>query len=105
MKTQIKNWVTTKKGDVSKNVLNMLLNCRMDEKKHRIYTGYYSGSGRFTSAHSASSTVIDILSVGKFKYTTGNDAPNGGIKGQYIQVSKAAFNAVNEIRKMSKYAI
>lgn len=94
MKNATKAILETKAGKANKSVINMLANCRFAPSTKRIYTGYYSGSGRFTSAHSAIHTVTDILAKQGYKYTTGNDAPKGGASGEYVQVSKAAFNFI-----------
>jgi hypothetical protein len=96
MKNQTKNLIYTQKGELSKHITNALSNCKFDNGK--IYTGYYSGSGRFTSAHSAMGTVTAILDAQGYKYTTGNDAPKGGIKGEYVKVSKVAFQFLTNIK-------
>jgi hypothetical protein len=103
MKTSVAKIVTTKSGTISKNVTGMLANCTFISKKskgtqNRIYTGYYSGSGRFTSAHSAMFTVKQILDAGGYKYKTGNDAKFGGVKGEYVQVSNVAFDLILTIK-------
>ncbi len=88
----------TAKGQISKNITSMLGNCRFDSKQNKIYTGYNSGSGRFTSAHSAEKTVTDILNAEKLKFTIGNDAPRGGITGDFVKVSKTAFELILSIK-------
>ena len=87
----------TKKGELSKNVTNAIGNCTFDKGQRKIYTGYYSGSGRFTSANSAMFTVTDILERKGYKYTTGNDAPRGGASGEYVKVSKTAFKFIQQL--------
>jgi hypothetical protein len=77
----------------------MLQNCNFDFYKNKIYTGYYSGSGRFTTACSAKSTITNILDAQGFKYTIGNDAPKGGIKGEFIKLSKPAFKFILNLKK------
>jgi hypothetical protein len=96
MKTQIAKIVTTKSGSINKSIINMLRNCHFVGNK--VYTGYYSGSGRFTSAHSAMHTVKLILDAGGYKYTNGNDAKFGGIKGEHVVCSKIAINTLLEIK-------
>lgn len=88
----------TAKGQVSKNITSMLGNCRFDSKQKKIYTGYHSGSGRFTSAHSAEKIVTDILNAETLKYTIGNDAPRGGVTGDFVKVSKTAFELLLSIK-------
>lgn len=95
MKKSIEKVVLTKEGKVSKSIINMLLNCSF--AKGRIYVGYNSGRGRFTSAHSAEATVTSVLKSGGYKFETGNDAPRGGITGEYVKASKAARKAIIEL--------
>lgn len=97
MKTATKKIVTTKTGSINKSICNMLQNCRFAPKTRQIYTGYNSGSGRFTSAHSAMSLVSSILDAQGYSYEKGNDAPRGGITGEYVKVSKTAYNFLVEL--------
>ena len=96
LSTKVKNLVLTKKGNISQNITKMLANCRFDESQRKIYTGYYSGTGKYTSAHYACDTVISLLEAQGYKYTTGNDAPRGGANGQFVKMSKTAFNFVSQ---------
>lgn len=96
MKTATKNIIITKTGAVSKHIINALNNCHFAEKK--VYTGYYSGSGRFTSAHSALSTVTSILDAQGYKYKVANDAPKGGIKGEHVVISNTAMTFLLSIK-------
>jgi len=95
MKNSTKTIVLTKTGEINKSVSNMILNCKFDGFKIR--TGYYSGSGRFTSAHSARSLVTSILKAQGYKYSTGNDAPKGGITGEYVKLSRVAMNFIKNL--------
>ena len=97
MKAQTKKIVLTKTGSINKSVKSMLHNCILNESASKIYTGYYSGSGRFTSSHSAINTVKSILDAQNYKYLIGNDAPKGGIKGEYLKVSKIAIKFIKSI--------
>lgn len=95
MKNSTKKLILTKTGAINKSVSNMLSNCRFDGNK--IYTGYYSGSGRFTSAHSAMPLIKSICDAQGYKYSTGNDAPKGGITGEYVKVSRVAMNFIKHL--------
>lgn len=97
MNNQTKKLIYTQKGELNKHVKNALSHCSFLNGK--IYTGYYSGSGRYTSSHSAMGTITDILEAQGYKYTTGNDAPKGGIKGEYVKVSKVAFEFIAKLTK------
>lgn len=95
MKNATKKILLTKKGEINKTIKSMIENCKLDGNKIR--TGYYSGSGRFTSKHSAQSTITDLLKAQGYKYTTGNDAPRGGADGEFVKVSKIAMNFIASI--------
>lgn len=86
----------TKKGEVSKNITNALWNCRFEGNK--IYHTYTSGSGRFTTNHSAKWTLLEILKAFNYKYTEGNDSPRGGKCGDYLKVSKRAMEFIKSIK-------
>jgi hypothetical protein len=94
MKTATKKIVLTAKGTINKSIVNMLSNCSYDHKTNKIHTGYYSGTGRFTTAHSAQQTLTSILDAQGYKYTIHNDAPRGGVSGEFVKVSKTAFNFI-----------
>lgn len=100
MTTANKNQIFTKTGKVNQNILNAIKHCRFTEKTSQIHTGYYSGSNRYTTAHSAIHTVKSLLSAQGYKFTMGNDAPNGGITGEYLKVSKVAFNFIKSIKSL-----
>lgn len=97
MKAKTKQLVLTKKGQVNKSIIGMLNNCIFDEREGKIYTGYYSGSGRFTTRHSAKDTVTAILNAQGYSFSEGNDAPAGGAHGEYVKVSKVAFNFISNL--------
>jgi hypothetical protein len=97
MKNQTKKIVLTQKGEISKNVLNALSHCYGANGK--FYVGYYSGNGRFTTAHSSLHVVTQILDAQGYKYTFGNDAPNGGVLGDHVKISKTAMNFLNNLKK------
>jgi len=100
MKTQAKSIVLTKSGSINKQVQNMLKNCRFDETSNKIFTGYYSGRGRFTTRHSAEHTVLSILKAQGYKFTIGNDSDRGGASGEFVKVSKTAFNFILNIKEL-----
>lgn len=47
---------------------------------------YASGSGRFTSNQDHTSAVVNILNLLGIKYQSGNDAPKGGLTGNFIKI-------------------
>lgn len=66
MKSKVAKIALTKTGKVNKSIINALAHCRFE--KGYVYTGYYSGSGRFTSRCSAMGTVVELLTAGGYKF-------------------------------------
>ena len=97
MKTKVKSIALTKDGKISKHVINMLNNCDFSEKG-KVRTGYYSGRGRFTTAHSALTLITSLLVAGGYKYTVSNDAKFGGAKGEHVIISKVAKDFLLSIK-------
>jgi hypothetical protein len=54
----------------------------------KIRTGWYTGTGRFTSAHNHHEEVARVLIVAKIRFKDGNDSPKGGVWGNFIIVNK-----------------
>ena len=82
------NSVTKKDGSLKQRAEEALRRCNGECK---FYTTYTLGSRRFTSNYTNAS-VVDIIKILGYKYTTGNNSPRGGKTGDFIQVSKATFN-------------
>lgn len=60
-------------------------------RRGEVRTGYYQGSGRHTKAVDLTDAVTTILDLYDIAYETGNDAPRGGICGNYVKVTSPAF--------------
>ncbi len=103
MKAATKAIAMTKQGKVSKIITNALEHCRFDEGNKKIYTGYYSGRGRFTSRHTAYRVVADLLHAEGYKFTEGNDSDRNGASGEFVQVySSTAMKAIMDIKNYNK---
>ena len=98
MKNQTKAIVLTTKGVVSKFVTNAISHCGFNDSENKIYTGYYNGSGKWATATSAQHTIVSILKAQGYKFERGNDAPRGGVTGEYVKVSKIAFNFIKALK-------
>ena len=98
MKAKTKSLCITAAGKISKNIQYAIRNCRLDVANNKIYTGYYTGSGRFTSAASSDHTIVSILRAQGYKFTRGNDAPRGGALGDYVKISRTAFNFIATLK-------
>ena len=91
------NALTTKQGKLRSIVLDKFVGYSNKEFSQITRTGYYSGSGRFTTACSFMGDFTNFLDVMKVKYTTGNDAPRGGVSGEYVKISSRAVTKLNKI--------
>lgn len=61
------------------------------------HTGYYRGSGRHTQAVDLTVRITSILDKLNIAYETGNDAPRGGVSGNFVKITMPAF--LKEVRK------
>ena len=61
------------------------------------YTGYYRGHGWRTSATDYTNDVCFQLDKLGIAYETGNDAPRGGVHGNYVKIIMPAF--LKEVKK------
>lgn len=93
MKNKTRQLIYTKKGSIDKNILNAINHCTIEDNK--IFTGYYSGSGRFTTRHSAAGTIIELLTAQGYKSTL---IDNGGANKEYLKVSKVASKFIQAIK-------
>lgn len=94
MKKSVKQIVLTKSGKPNKAIQNMLMNCNF-HVDGQVGTGYYSGSGRFTSRHSALNTVESLLKAGGYKYEISN---LGGAAQEHVKLSKVAKQFLIDIK-------
>lgn len=94
MKASVKKIALTKTGKPNKAVQNMLMNCNF-YVDGQVGTGYYSGRGRFTTRHSALSTVESLLKAGGYKYEVSN---LGGAAQEHVKLSKVAKQFLIDIK-------
>lgn len=97
MKNSTQKIVITKTGNISKNIINAINHCTFTND--RVYTGYYSGSGRFTTANTALPVIKSILEAQGYKFEIGNDAPRGGVNGEHLKISKTAITFLQSLKK------
>jgi len=67
-------------------------------RKGFVHTGYYQGSGRHSKAVDLTFTISAILEGKGIAHETGNDAPRGGVSGNYVKVTMPAF--LKEVKKV-----
>ena len=65
-----------------------------------VHTGYYQGSGRRSKAIDLTSAVTWYLDKIGSAYETGNDAPRGGVSGNFVKITMPAF--LKEVKKVIK---
>ncbi len=63
-----------------------------------VHTGYYQGSGRHSKAVDLTFTISAYLDKMGIAHETGNDAPRGGVSGNYVKVTMPAF--LKEVKKV-----
>ena len=88
--------LVTKNNELSKIVKNAISEC-VYEENGKIRTKFYHGAGRYISLYDYTFYITSILNRLGYKYKTGNDAPRGGKKGDFIKVSKVALNALKSL--------
>ncbi len=54
----------------------------------KIRTGWTLGRGRYSSAQNHTLAVITLLRAAGIRFSSGNDAPRGGVDGNYVIVMK-----------------
>lgn len=67
-------------------------------KNGRVYTGYYRGYGRRSTAVDCTCNVCNQLDKLGIAYKTGNDAPRGGVSGNFVEITMPAF--IKEVKKV-----
>ncbi len=50
-------------------------------------TGYTNGSGRFSSAVDKTGDLCKLLDILGISYVTGNNAPRGGVNGNFVRLA------------------
>ena len=90
------NLVTKKDGSLTALTVAAIKDYRNNNGK--FYTTYTSGRGRFTT-NLSNTRVFDIIRLLGYKYELGNDAPRGGKTGEFIKVSKRAFENIMSLIK------
>ena len=98
IKKRVLDSITTKNGTINKAILQSLSRTIIADGK--IYTGYYTGSGRYTNRCSVMDTVKKILELQGYKYEASNDAPRGGADGEHLKVSSTAVKFIEKIKKL-----
>ena len=88
--------IQKKNGELKQDALNAIRNSRFVNNK--IYPVYYTGSGNFISKKDYTFYIVQLLKDKGYKFSQGNDAPRGGANGNFIKVSKTAFEYLKSLR-------
>jgi hypothetical protein len=68
----------------------------------RTSTGYYQGGGRYTKAIDQTPYVLTALKKMGIEAISGNDAPRGGIGGNYVKLTAKGMKATAPVRAAMK---
>lgn len=90
--------ILTQKGEVNKQFRNALMCASYNETENKIYPCKWMKAGRRFACSDKTKTILDVLKAQGYKYEEGNDAPKGGLEGNFIKVSKTAFKFLKEYR-------
>lgn len=66
----------------------------------KIYPKRWTGSGRHIRLVDHWSYCTNLIKGLGYTYQVGNDAPRGGVEGNYIKITKKALNAIKEFRNI-----
>lgn len=86
------NLVTKKDGSLTKLAIDSI----KTGFRCKFYPTYTSGTGRFTT-NLTNDRVLTIIKLLGYKFEMGNDSPRGGKTGDYIEVSRVAFNKIKSL--------
>ncbi len=93
---EIKSKLAAKRGTVATLAVEVL------STRRPVRTGHYTGSGRRTKAVDHTGEVCDLLRSHGIECVTGNDAPRGGVTGQWVRrmmpKEQAAYRAAQAAR-------
>ena len=98
LKTATKKVILTAKGEVNKHFVNALFCARFDDATKTIYPCKWMKSGRRFACSDKTNTILEALKAQGYKFEQGNDAPKGGLEGNYIKLSAPAYNFLKNFR-------
>ena len=91
-----KELLLTGKGTINLNWVNLISKVRFEGDK--IYPKEWKVSKRHISLSDGMPGLKQLLSAQGYKFKEGNDAPRGGVEGDFIKVSKVAMTFLMGIR-------
>jgi hypothetical protein len=92
--------ILTKKGSINAHYISAaqsvhIVGCKLYCKK---WTGH-------RTLKDVSPRIKEMLKSQGYKFTTGNDAPKGGVEGDFILISSTAINFLMGIKKLKLWTI
>ncbi len=87
--------VITKKGEVHNHYIMAILNSRKNKNECKIYPFSWKNKGR--SAQDNTERLLNIIEALGYQFQTGNDSLRGGKNGDFIKLSRKAFNNITQI--------
>lgn len=76
----------TKKGELKKDPVTKLAHNCIIMQGEKVYTGKYSGTGKHTKSVDYTPSVVALLTRNGYLVEYGNDAPRGGVTGNFVIV-------------------
>lgn len=80
-------------GDAKANVIALA------EGRRKVRTCHTTGNGRFTSNSDSTKATMEALDTLGLTFTTGNDAPRGGLTGNWIDLTPESRRRIAPIAK------
>ena len=90
----MKNLEAITKKDGSLTVKHKEAIQRIIQSKGRVYTCKWVRNGKKQSLTSILGNVMDVAKVFDFKFEISNDAPRGGVEGNYVKFSSQAVKSL-----------
>ena len=91
--------IRKKDGSLTKHAKKALDWCLFEKAKggkYKVYTKEWSESGGYYSLIDETPIVLALLKERNYKYTEGNDSPQGGQDGYYILISNLAHKYIQQ---------
>ena len=90
--------ILNKKGKLSRNYEVALGD--VSELSNKIYSKHWIHSGRHHNLVDKSDSIINLIKALGYNYKEGNDAPQGGLQGDYIKISKTALKTLLKVKEL-----
>ena len=96
--------IRKKDGSLNSHAIKAINWCLFEKAKggkYKVYTKEWTGSGSYFKLIDYTPRIIALLKERNYKYTEGNDSKQGGQNSYYIEISKLAYNYIQD--ELNKY--